>query len=647
METRALASSSASSATSACVQLLGESRDILFVGLLEDELFAALDLGGCSIVAVLLDETSLDEARVFCTEVHARPPDARRLLPDAVLDRTFDAVVFNGALERIREPGELLRAAKALVREGGAIVAVVPNPEYGAFRLAALNGLESDVAEGSLRLEAWDELFEESGYRVETAEPIVGPVFGAHRNGLALARSDFPTALVESIDRDRHAQVAAFVILAVPANGKLADRRAAREIAQWVSPLDAPQAQPAQPAPQPVPAVDAELAAERAARQELIELLRQSEASSEAIERRVAALAARRAELQAALHERSSQLELARNEAAASKERAVAAEGGLETQQRARLRAEAALRIAGAALEKARAETARFEASWFGLYAELEKERRAASALEERIAERTQALEAARADAAEARDTLASAELSLRETRVRTGALDRRIVELKASIEAGSQYASSLVRDIGNKDGLIARYGSELETLGHALDEKAQALAESIAYAQRLERELLERASAIEEASAYARSLEDRLAAVSEELAVVERAALAERAVMRAYADDLRDERERQRAEAEQAGQRHAAEMAELGELHRTKTGALLGELAAVRAQETELRERVLDAEALLVKQTEELVASMHAESAQLSLLIDTVQSSRFWKLKRWMARLRSHFFGL
>ena len=33
-------------------------------------------------------------------------------------------------------------------------------------------------------------------------------------------------------------------------------------------------------------------------------------------------------------------------------------------------------------------------------------------------------------------------------------------------------------------------------------------------------------------------------------------------------------------------------------------------------------------------------IADMQAESAQLVLLIDTVQSSHFWKLKRWLGRL-------
>lgn len=54
-----------------------------------------------------------------------------------------------------------------------------------------------------------------------------------------------------------------------------------------------------------------------------------------------------------------------------------------------------------------------------------------------------------------------------------------------------------------------------------------------------------------------------------------------------------------------------------------------------------ELRARVADAEHALAAQTDSLIDTMRAESTQLSTLIDAVQSSRFWRLKRWLNRLR------
>ncbi|HKE37847.1 MAG TPA: hypothetical protein VKB39_10445, partial [Candidatus Baltobacteraceae bacterium] len=53
------------------------------------------------------------------------------------------------------------------------------------------------------------------------------------------------------------------------------------------------------------------------------------------------------------------------------------------------------------------------------------------------------------------------------------------------------------------------------------------------------------------------------------------------------------------------------------------------------------LRARVEAAEAALAAQTDAVIASMQAESAQLSKLVDTVQSSHFWRFKRWLNRLR------
>lgn len=54
-----------------------------------------------------------------------------------------------------------------------------------------------------------------------------------------------------------------------------------------------------------------------------------------------------------------------------------------------------------------------------------------------------------------------------------------------------------------------------------------------------------------------------------------------------------------------------------------------------------ELRARVAEAEQTLTSQTDALVDSMRAEGSKLSTMIDTVQSSRFWRFKRWLGRLR------
>ncbi len=52
------------------------------------------------------------------------------------------------------------------------------------------------------------------------------------------------------------------------------------------------------------------------------------------------------------------------------------------------------------------------------------------------------------------------------------------------------------------------------------------------------------------------------------------------------------------------------------------------------------LAERVDEAEQRLVDMVEALIVTTQAESARLALLIDTVQASHFWRLKRWIGRV-------
>jgi chromosome segregation ATPase len=63
--------------------------------------------------------------------------------------------------------------------------------------------------------------------------------------------------------------------------------------------------------------------------------------------------------------------------------------------------------------------------------------------------------------------------------------------------------------------------------------------------------------------------------------------------------------------------------------------------LAEAKAETAALAGELADRTTRLMILTEELCASAQAETAQLTTLIDVVQSSHFWALKRWLARLR------
>ena len=91
----------------------------------------------------------------------------------------------------------------------------------------------------------------------------------------------------------------------------------------------------------------------------------------------------------------------------------------------------------------------------------------------------------------------------------------------------------------------------------------------------------------------------------------------------KALLEHLRDAADRERLRAEGA----AADFASLTVRHEILQG------------------RLAEMDNVLVAQTEQLLAGTSAERERLLTLIDTVQSSHFWRIKHWLARLRVRAF--
>ena len=78
----------------------------------------------------------------------------------------------------------------------------------------------------------------------------------------------------------------------------------------------------------------------------------------------------------------------------------------------------------------------------------------------------------------------------------------------------------------------------------------------------------------------------------------------------------------------------------------RARADVASAELASLTVRYEILQTNLAEIDNLLVAQTEQLLASTSDERERLLTLIDTVQSSHFWRLKHWLARLRSRIFG-
>ena len=93
----------------------------------------------------------------------------------------------------------------------------------------------------------------------------------------------------------------------------------------------------------------------------------------------------------------------------------------------------------------------------------------------------------------------------------------------------------------------------------------------------------------------------------------------------------------------QQAAMHHLRESADLEQVRANSAAA---ELASLTVRHEILQANLAEMDNLLVAQTEQLLASTSDERVRLLTLIDTVQSSRFWRLKHWMARLRVRLLG-
>jgi len=99
----------------------------------------------------------------------------------------------------------------------------------------------------------------------------------------------------------------------------------------------------------------------------------------------------------------------------------------------------------------------------------------------------------------------------------------------------------------------------------------------------------------------------------------------------------------RSAAHALQRDEELSSEMERTEQL-RTTVDQLQLSLDELNATNSALETKLSESERLLITQTEELCATTQAESSQIATLIDVVQASHFWKVKRWLSRIASPF---
>lgn len=205
------------------LEMIGDRKKVLDIGCAEGSLARSLAARQCDTVGLDVSPAALESARSYCTKTILADLDAVTL-SSAVGAQFFDAIVFANVLEYLRYPMRALDDARTLLLDGGSVVASVPNNAHGSIRLAMLSG-QFDVqnaaqVDGSyarpLTARAIDELFLNSGYRIERLERIVVPVFHTSEDLPHVRREDYPAALIAEVEADPESTTAQFVVKAYP-----------------------------------------------------------------------------------------------------------------------------------------------------------------------------------------------------------------------------------------------------------------------------------------------------------------------------------------------------------------------------------------------------------------------------------------------
>jgi O-antigen biosynthesis protein len=215
--------STENSAHALVASLVGRNARVADIGCGPGNIARLLKEQSCTVVGVDASRDALASAAPYCERTVAADLDREEL--DGVLQgEIFDVVVFADVLEHLRDPGRTLRASKPLLREGGFVVASIPNVAHGAVRLSLLLGRFDYQPLGVLDAThlRWFtkrsvlRLFADAGFAIEALERTSLPVFSDSGLIPRLDGSDFPPPLAAAVEGADEGETLQFVVKARP-----------------------------------------------------------------------------------------------------------------------------------------------------------------------------------------------------------------------------------------------------------------------------------------------------------------------------------------------------------------------------------------------------------------------------------------------
>ncbi|HCF26081.1 MAG TPA: methyltransferase type 11, partial [Cyanobacteria bacterium UBA11049] len=232
------------------LRLVGEGKRVIDFGCATGYFSQLLTKKGCTVTGVEINPEAAKVAEQYCEQIIVADLDfvsVTAILPK----QAFDVAVFGDVLEHLRNPWKVLEEIRQLLKPEGYVVASIPNIAHGAIRLALLQGRFEYMDLGLLdnthlrffTRNSVEELFEGSGYFVDTIERTKLPVISASTWVPRIDKNAFDPQIIQQIEQAAEADTFQFVVRAFPLsdNGKYAALKA--QNAQLVMELEQAQSQ--------------------------------------------------------------------------------------------------------------------------------------------------------------------------------------------------------------------------------------------------------------------------------------------------------------------------------------------------------------------------------------------------------------------
>lgn len=225
-------------AHSIALEMIGHATRVLEFGCGPGHVTRALKERGCQVTGLEGDPVAAELAAEHAEHVLVTDFDTDDYAAKLV-DEEYDVALFGDVLEHVREPLELLRSVRPLLRHGGYVVISVPNVAHIDVRLALLRGKFEYKPWGLLdethlrffTLDSVQQLVREAGFRMVELRRVVVPAFNSE---IEVDRADMNPAVVAEVLADPESETYQFVARLVVDDGdafmaSLSDRCVALE----------------------------------------------------------------------------------------------------------------------------------------------------------------------------------------------------------------------------------------------------------------------------------------------------------------------------------------------------------------------------------------------------------------------------------